>query len=149
MAPTYDRAWWGNALWRVMHLFAKLFPEQPVRRDVEAAIRFYTEQVPRMMPCDECRGHYNGETAGVPAAARAGRAAMFEWTVDLHNRVNRRLGKPEMTLAEADALYSDPGRNAPTPAPPWWAFIVMVAFVLLLAGGLVGLAWWSGRRQQV
>lgn len=147
-SPSYDRAWWANPLWRVMHLYAKLFPKKPSRKDVEAAIAFYTDQVLRIMPCDECQGHYSGELAGVPAAARGGQDALFKWTVDLHNRVNVRLGKPTMTLEAASALYSDPGRNAPTPSPPWWAFIVMVTFVLLLAGGLVGAVWWLGRGQQ-
>jgi len=131
-----------------MHLYAKLFPIHPKRKDIEAAVAFFTDQVLRIMPCDECQNHYGGELAGVLVAAGGGRDVLFGWTVDLHNRVNTRLGKPTMAIAEANALYLDPRKNAPTPSPPWWAFIVMVVFVLMLTAGLVGVAWWLGRGQQ-
>ena len=140
--PSYNKAWWANALWRVVHLYARLFPKSPKRADVDSAVRFYTDTVPRVMPCPECRTNYRDEIAGVRAAALGGQNALFEWTVNLHNRVNRRLHKPEMTLVEANAFYSHPGGDALTsPPPPWWLVIVLVVFVVLFAGGVIALVW--------
>ena len=31
--------------------------------------------------------------------------ALFEWSVKLHNEVNRRLGKPDVSIQKAKTLY--------------------------------------------
>jgi len=37
--------------------------------------------------------------------ATRSRSAMFRWTVDLHNRINQRNGKPTMSYKEAELIY--------------------------------------------
>lgn len=55
------------------------------------------------LPCGECKGHFLQLIQQNPP--RFGEA-YFGYTVDLHNLVNKRLGKPTMTREEARAHWS-------------------------------------------
>lgn len=53
--------------------------------------------------CD-CRRHWRELVEEFPPVFTS-REAFFEWSVKAHNRVNVRLGKPEVSLKEATAMY--------------------------------------------
>ena len=61
------------------------------------------------IPCGECHAHWRALLADTPPDY----GNWFAWTVGAHNAVNRRLGKPEMTLADAVARWHpSPDRTA-------------------------------------
>ena len=55
--------------------------------------------------CGECREHWEAYLAEFPPDFSSNEA-LFAWTVAAHNAVNRRLGKPEMTVEAARAYWT-------------------------------------------
>lgn len=53
------------------------------------------------IPCGECRAHWDEMMARTPPDW----ASYFGWSVARHNEVNQRLGKPEISEAEALAIW--------------------------------------------
>ena len=85
---------WGPPLWRFIHSFALHKSKAETRRMLYGVIQ--------LLPCDECRRHYIKYITEFPPSGD-----LFEWTVRLHNSVNRRLGKHVMTLTDAKYLYQN------------------------------------------
>lgn len=53
------------------------------------------------LPCGGCRLHWDAFCASMPPDW----GNYFAWTVAAHNEVNRRLGKPELTVEEAKCIW--------------------------------------------
>jgi hypothetical protein len=87
----------GAALWGFLHCAT----------DADQA---WLDRFAAMIPCGECRAHFTGLLLKVPPAFGAG---WFEWTVEIHNAVNRRLGKPAMGLGEARERMTLRRRSGP------------------------------------
>lgn len=123
----------GPPLWRGLHAITFAYPEHapPSHRHAAAAM---FESLAYLLPCDGCSEHYRSELAAHPVApAVGGREALSRWLVDLHNRVNARLGKAQVGYDAVAAEYLDctmscgadapaaPGDGeccAPQPGPP-------------------------------
>jgi hypothetical protein len=63
----------------------------------------FFDSLPYVLPCEKCREHLKRHMEKYPidAALAGGRSTLFTWSVNLHNAVNRSIGKPEMTVADA------------------------------------------------
>lgn len=80
-----DPATWGPGLWKYLHALPK-----------------YSESVDSLkatlhnldLPCPECRSHYKEYITERPINIIQTRDAGQRWIFDLHNSVNKRLGKP-------------------------------------------------------
>jgi hypothetical protein len=90
---------WGPHLWATLHTLA-------LKADADNEVEAYLEFVNSLfflLPCDACRADfmkwYNAN--GGPLVGQA-----FEWSVSLHNHVNRKLGYSEMTVEEARAEWN-------------------------------------------
>ena len=81
-------------------------------------------------PCDRCRPHIADYLRTHPIPDRSGGDTMylFKWSVDFHNAVNKRLGKRELSLSEAFAIYQkdcptcslqQPPPSLPPPQQQW------------------------------
>lgn len=112
----------GPPLWETMHYAAFQCPEPFAER--APALLGLVRAYATLLPCAECRGHFAALLAAHPPeeAARDGRQAFARWTVDAHNRVNARLGKPLVTFeqaawryARADLCCRDSAADRPTP----------------------------------
>lgn len=58
------------------------------------------------LPCGECKAHWLKLIAEFsPDEAFKNSDDYFKWTVDAHNKVNERLGKPIISLEEAKRLW--------------------------------------------
>ena len=61
---------------------------------------------PLLVPCLVCKEHlFNFISSSDLNKATDSRESLFKFIVDLHNYVNLRLGKPQMTLDDAKNLY--------------------------------------------
>jgi Erv1 / Alr family len=98
--PSNDWSGRGPALWADLHrwaLTADLNPGAPGQ---------WLDRFAARVPCGDCRRHWLEITAASPPALES-HQALFAWTVARHNDVNRRLGKPEMSLDEAIGRWSN------------------------------------------
>lgn len=91
---------WGPALWRAIHFIALGYPAVPTEADA-AAYRAFFEGLDRVIPCEVCAVNYRRHLQELPidgyllgSARGEGSPSLFEWTVLLHNIVDRELGKP-------------------------------------------------------
>lgn len=86
-------------LWKLMHTVAWLYPAHP--SDMQRLdARHFIQNMRLLVPCGICRRHFAAYLARNPPNVQSGQA-FFQWTVDLHNHVNRRNGKRIFTYDEA------------------------------------------------
>ena len=98
---------WGPCAWRQIHTTAKRYPEHPSQCEREAMKRWLRE-IHRDIPCPKCQRHYAKaieQHADELDAIVESRFSVFAFTVYLHNKVNQRNGKGEMSVAHAWTLY--------------------------------------------
>ena len=91
---------WGYLVWDTMLIMAMLYPEKPSEKRRAQMIDFLTNLCPNL-PCPGCAGHCEVYQKDHPPDA-SGRNELIKWVVDFHNAVNRRTGKREFTLEEAE-----------------------------------------------
>lgn len=93
----------GPDLWRDLHLRA--MQTNPGQNDGAWLAAFR-----KRLPCSGCRQHWDAMVKAAPPNWNA----YFAWTVARHNEVNARLGKPQITLHDAEVLWaSDLSRKEP------------------------------------
>lgn len=90
---------WGPSMWLAMHLIAAYYPDQPSAAERRAALHFYSS-LQHLLPCMACRAHYADMIAQSPPRVGSG-AELFEWTRRVHNNVNARTGKQQLSSREA------------------------------------------------
>ncbi|AVK74797.1 Sulfhydryl oxidase [Pandoravirus quercus] len=147
----------GPPMWETLHYAAFQCPE-PFDERVSSALIGLVRGYVVLLPCAECRGHFAALLDAHPpeVAARSGRQAFARWTVDAHNAVNARLGKPLFTYDQATRRYArgnlhcrDPGggpRAARRSSSPAVAFAVVLAAVALAAAVLAGVWFYLSAR---
>lgn len=97
---------WGPGAWVFLHCITFAYPEHPSFSDKQAHRDFF-HQMKYVLPCESCRQHYKLqiEQALPIEPALENRDTLSRWCVELHNRVNMRLGKPTMSYEVAKHKY--------------------------------------------
>lgn len=87
---------WGPSMWFLVHLIAATYPTNPTSHDRTKYANFYSS-LQDVLPCEGCRRGYvailTTEPTRLTPRIFSSREALFKWTVDVHNRVNAKLGK--------------------------------------------------------
>ena len=97
---------WGPATWTMLHSMAYGAPEVPSKKE-RHAIEETVNSFALLMPCKACRTHFADMLHEFPIEkASHSRDAFIQWTIDRHNDVNARLGKPQMARREVDARFT-------------------------------------------
>lgn len=102
-----DPANWGPCAWRQIHRIAKYYPEKPCVYEQEM-MKQWLAGVKECIPCGVCKKHYSTEInkhRDNMSEIVKDRYNLFAFTVYLHNKVNKRNGKPMMDVEEAWAMY--------------------------------------------
>ena len=94
-----------SAIWAMLHMLSLNYAVQPTRDDMRNYAAFFAS-LQHVLPCRSCRESY-GEfiTKGPLRLSRkhlADRASLARWVYDLHNAVNRRIGKHDYEVPFAD-----------------------------------------------
>lgn len=95
---------WGPAAWKFLHAITFAYPDLPTIQEQNDAEKMFLS-LSSLLPCLACREHYVAEISAHPPDARS-KTTLSTWLVDLHNRVNQRLGKPVFSYLAAESLYS-------------------------------------------
>ena len=102
---TVDTSVWGAPLWRILHIAA----QASGGRTILPLWRNLLETMKTGLPCPDCSGHYNAWYNSHPLRfgliPRSFQGPIVRWILDLHNDVNRRLGRPSWTVAQV-ATYA-------------------------------------------
>ena len=106
---------WGPFFWHTIHIVALGYPTNPSYGHKKAAKDFY-ESLIFLIPCPICREHYKEHLHNSAISPNLDRRDdLFRWTVELHNKVNEKLGKPRISEAEAITYYSRLGNRGRSP----------------------------------
>lgn len=97
---------WGPHLWKFMHYLTLSYPEQPTEFDVNKFKNFFLS-IGEYLPCEKCRHNYTDHLQELPLTQNelSCRDNLVVWLFNLHNIVNKHLGKKEFTLKEFNDLY--------------------------------------------
>lgn len=85
---------WGPPLWKEFHTKA-LWPTQETRHEL---MTFHER-----LPCLMCKLHFQTLMGQYPTPARD--CDLFDWSVFIHNQVNKELKKPQVSAHTARKLF--------------------------------------------
>ena len=129
---------WGKHLWFSLHFIALDFPEDPSTEDVRHFKSFY-ENLHQVIPCYNCSINYIKHLYDRPLELSdlKNTKALFKWTVDIHNIVNKELNKSQMSLDAAWEFYNDPDnfiekKKADTVTMYYSSLMYIIVIILLI-----------------
>ena len=107
---------WGPIFWSTFHIISLGYPEDPSYSEKRAAKEFFNGLV-YLLPCPICRTHFREVLQLNPVETWLdNRKSLIEWVWTVHNQVNVKLGKPEITMIEFYKRYNEMAvRGLPIP----------------------------------
>lgn len=93
-ASSIDPSKWGPAFWTTLHTMSL---QADANSDSVPAFHAFMASLPQFLPCAKCKSHLQELLQSVPPP----QANLFEWSVELHNRVSASIGKAKMSSAAA------------------------------------------------
>jgi hypothetical protein len=97
---------WGNPLWTLIHFCAYYAPSHP-DRTWQVSFKAFISCMMLALPCGMCRANLEKNLSSLDIDRYLQtREGIFQYTVELHNMVNRETGKTPITLEEAKRIYA-------------------------------------------
>lgn len=90
---------WGKEGWKFIHWVALTYPSKPTEVDKKKYLKFF-ESLQDVLPCNICADHFRQNMKNHPIKMGSNRE-LFNWTVDIHNEVNKQNGKKTFTYDQA------------------------------------------------
>lgn len=106
---------WGTPYWQVAHAVTFLYPDEPSAEDKHRVLTFF-KLFPFLLPCSICGLHFaNTMRDKLPLTdeVMTSRETLSRWLVDVHNMVNRRLGKKEVAYEDVAKYYTQNSSRDP------------------------------------
>lgn len=125
---------WGPQGWHFIHATAMTFPPNPTDADKQNYQAFFNS-LEKILPCELCRENFKQKIAKMPPPYTNGKE-MFEWSVDIHNQVNKENTQPELTYEQAAKEFSRNSKKFGEPIMNM-AMLIRGAGIALLAYGLI------------
>ena len=95
---------WGPFFWHTIHIIALGYPKNPTYTDKKCVKEFY-ESLAFLLPCTICKKHYREHLANNPLTPFLdSRKDILKWTIDIHNSVNKMLGRNTEDFHEAKVI---------------------------------------------
>jgi hypothetical protein len=105
---TSEPSVWGSAFWFSLHNGASKYPinASPIFAE---KMKGFILGMPYILPCENCSEHarsYINKRFHQIDEITSGREKLFTFFVNMHNVVNKRYGKKEITVEDAYKLYT-------------------------------------------
>jgi hypothetical protein len=91
---------WGPMFWNFLHCI----PDELTRENTCKFIALF-KKLSYVIPCNVCKKHYTDYYNENPLDKKFTILRLKKWVLGLHNSVSRKLGKPEFTLKESNAVH--------------------------------------------
>ncbi len=127
---------WGPHLWNSLHIIALGYPETSPSWQQRFNYKSHFTNFGNILPCIKCSINFKRHMDELPIDGYLdSRAKLFEWTVLLHNIVNKESKKKEWTVDEAHAsirsiMHKNDGNGNGTILA--WFNVVLVVIVVFL-----------------
>ena len=120
---------WGRHLWKSIHYIALGYPDIPTDIEAENYMNFYLNFW-QVIPCQKCAVNYRNHLEELPIHNfLKNKMTLFEWTVKLHNLVNKSLNKPQISTFEALKIYT---ANTTKTTIPWSLYLLILIIIAIL-----------------
>ncbi len=85
---------WGPPLWHTLHTISFNYPVKPTSQDKENYLQYF-KSLGTVLPCRYCRENYKENLKKNPLKKKVfkNRETLSRWVYDLHELVNKNLGK--------------------------------------------------------
>ena len=133
-----DPTVWGPKLWFVIHTMALNYPDNPTYDDKRNYETFFNS-LKFVIPCDKCRVHYTERINKNPIINHLENSdSLFRYTIELHNDVNKSLGKRTYIYDEVIEIYKKHYNQTETSGNNFFNKIfnktnIIIASVLIIA----------------
>ena len=99
---------WGPYLWFFIHTLCLEYPSNPTENDRKKIKQFFLN-LGNIIPCEQCSKHYSQNLGSISNIDNAlnNSDSLFNWSVELHNSVNKMLGKKTWSNDEAMSYYKN------------------------------------------
>ena len=101
-----NQNFWGPKLWFLIHTISYCSPESLSEIEQRDYYLFFSYIIPKCVPCPECIIHYIKLTNKYKFHGKT-RDDLINYTILLHNKVNKRLKKQILERQEIDLLYNN------------------------------------------
>lgn len=93
---------WGKSAWDFTHYVTLAYPLEPTDEDQINYYNFFYS-LPAILPCKKCGKSLNNHYEILPLTEEilSSRQSLVKWWVDIHNMVNRSIGKKILSYDEA------------------------------------------------
>ena len=101
-----QKDFWGPKLWKLIHTISYFSPDNFSKIDYTNYYYFYTFVIPRCIMCIKCQIHYRKMLERIQFDGFT-KNQLIDYLIELHNNVNKRLKKKQLTRKDVDKIYSD------------------------------------------
>ncbi|KPM04900.1 uncharacterized protein NH340_JMT03998 [Sarcoptes scabiei] len=95
----------GRSSWNLLHTMSVYYPEHPTTEE-QSLMKNFIIGLARFYPCESCAKDFQADIKVDPPRTE-NRIALSEWFCRVHNRVNRKLGKPEFDCSKLYQRWLD------------------------------------------
>jgi hypothetical protein len=94
-------------LWQLIHTvsFCGRSSEEIIMKEHENILE-KLEIIAKLISCKTCQEHYLNELEKAKKLNLQEKYCLFYWSVDLHNQINQKLGKPILSHQEAFQIWN-------------------------------------------
>jgi len=117
----------GPPMWKSLHNIFRAYDPTPEK---EAALKQFMSNLATLFPCPRCGMHIQEAIKTMPTDSKY---SAFKWSIDFHNSVNERTGKP--ILSYTDAIREIVKCTPTVQTPSSWKLpctIFIVLFILAM-----------------
>ena len=98
---------WGPHAWFLLHSVTFSYPDNPSQEDKNNILHFF-ESFSKVIPCILCRNHFQENLKKFPIINHLqNRDTLVNWLIDMHNIVNKKLGKSVVNNQEIIQKFND------------------------------------------
>mgnify|MGYP001169143812 CR=1 FL=1 len=102
---------WGPIIWYLIHIITYGIPNDEYFKNYSNYYFQFFHSLKKIIPCPICRKHLGKMINNNDLLKCSTKEEIIIWCIDIHNQVNKRLSKSQITKDEIDKLYSTVNLN--------------------------------------
>lgn len=124
---------WAPHCWQFLHVITMNYPKKPDEKLQQATVAFF-RSLEYMLPCSECAMHYHAYLKKHPIElVEKNWEDLGKWVWKLHNKVNKRQGRPCISWPQACQKFVFKNDYAPKKKRSHvFLFIILIALIVAL-----------------
>ena len=130
---------WGKHAWIFLHTITLEYPENP-SENTKNAIKTMIESLVHLLPCKICQENLSKKLSYHPLTndILSNKKKLIVWMIDLHNLVNKDIGKKVLTHNEAlKYLFKDLKKNTVENYNKMYYIVIGILLIVLFSIAII------------